>query len=79
MTYLVVSYGDRLHALLSRQLGADAPKTPASAAAYVMGFDPTMNKEYSKWMARSLLRGGFLAEDLPKARGTLELFSKYRT
>ncbi|MTH94647.1 hypothetical protein, partial [Roseibium sp. RKSG952] len=34
----------------------------------------TANGWFNSW-----LRGGFLAEDLPKARETLELFSKYRT
>ncbi|MTH95977.1 hypothetical protein, partial [Roseibium sp. RKSG952] len=67
-TNLTELHGDILLVLLKQQLGADAPKTRASATAYVVGFDPSRKKEYGEWMVRSLLRGDFLAEDLPKAR-----------
>lgn len=49
--------------------------SPEAAVAYAMSYDPTRRHRYSQWLISTYIADGFLLEDFPKARETLELFS----
>lgn len=73
-SFLTDVYGEKLAVLFSRQIPGNNVRCGQTAVDHVMKFDPSRGEKYSTWLVQSLLSDGMLADDLPKAKETLELF-----
>jgi len=45
---------------------------------HIEGMDPTRNNQYTEWLVRQYIRGGFLLEDARDVRAILEKFEKVK-
>lgn len=52
--------------------------SPAGIVELFTSYDPTHNKRFSRWLIEVYLKDGFLADDLYKAKETLELFESHK-
>jgi len=76
---ILALHGEALAAVAIAREGSNADSVdPAGLLLTLAEADPSRNKSATQWLVLTYIAGGFLLEDLDKARDTLLIFSRHR-